>query len=76
MRGDLERVDFDCPHCGMGFSVTASDALYESQIEEETCEKCQHCGEYYQLEVELVDIVLGCIKAPQFMRDKLEMEKE
>ena len=31
--GDTEQVDFDCPHCGMGFSMEAGEALFIDHVE-------------------------------------------
>ena len=65
MRGDTERVDFDCPHCGMGFSMEAGEALFIVHIEDECSETCQACGKHYQLRCASVHIEMECTKAPE-----------
>ena len=65
MSGDTEKIEFDCPHCGMGFSETAGDALYESDVDDGTAEQCDHCKGWIQLQCVRVEIELECTKAPQ-----------
>lgn len=65
MRGDTERVDFDCPHCGMGFSMMAGDAIFADNVEDGCSEKCQACGELYQLWCASVSIEMACTKFVQ-----------
>lgn len=64
MRGDTERVDFDCPHCGMGFSMEAGDAICTDHVEDECSEKCQACGKEYQLRCVSVSVEMECTKTP------------
>ena len=65
MAGDTARVDFDCPHCGMGFSMEAGEALFIDHVEDDFSEKCQSCGEHYQLRCASVHIEMECTKATQ-----------
>lgn len=61
MRGDTERVEFDCPHCGHGFSMEAGDAIYTDHVEDECSETCQSCGGQYQLRCASVHIEMESI---------------
>lgn len=71
MSGDTTRIDFDCPHCGMGFSEEASEALYESDVEDKTAKQCDSCKGWIQVQCIRVEIELECTKAPQSVIDDL-----
>ena len=60
--GDEEIVEFDCPHCGQGFTMKAGDALFTDHVRDECSEKCTECGGEYQLRCARVDIEMECTK--------------
>lgn len=60
---DEERVEFDCPHCGMGFTLRSGDAIFTDHIRDECSETCMECGKEYQLRCIRVECEMECTKA-------------
>jgi len=62
------KTDFDCPHCGQGFEISAGDAIFTDHVEDECAEKCSECGEWYQLRCVSVSVEMECTKCPDELK--------
>ena len=63
MRLELLKAEFECPYCGQGFELDASEAMHIDHIRDECSEKCEACGGMYQLRCVYVEVFLSCTKA-------------
>ena len=52
-------VSYDCPHCGQGWEMSASDAIFEDNIEDECETTCDACGGTFQLFCGRIDVEMG-----------------
>jgi len=57
-------ANFECPHCGAGYSF-GEDAIYTDDVEDECAEKCDSCGGWFQVTCEHVEVELNTVKAPE-----------
>lgn len=62
-------AEFDCPHCGAGFSI-GDDAVFTDHMDDECAEKCSECGQWYQLRCASVDVEMECRKAAKPQEDQ------
>jgi len=52
--------DYDCPHCGQGYTIGDS-GIYIDDVEDETDTTCDECGGRFQLFCSDVQVVMETI---------------
>lgn len=53
--------EFDCPHCGQGFTMDDS-GIYVDDVEDECESQCSVCGGAYQLRCVSVDVEMEAFR--------------
>lgn len=66
-------ADYDCPHCGAGYTI-GDDAPFVDNIEDECAEQCDECKGWFQVRCASVHIEMECIKAKFDRVDQSEDE--
>ena len=64
MRRAQDKTEFDCPHCGQGYTIDIGEAVFMDDAEDEAASQCEECKGWYQLQVESAEIVMVATKAP------------
>jgi predicted anti-sigma-YlaC factor YlaD len=64
MRTPRIEAEYECPHCGYGYTLAGSDSIFTDHVTDECAQQCEDCGGWYQLKCESVDVYMSATAAP------------